>query len=46
VLTAALPTSGNGRPDKPSGKRKQKEYVEYGLDGYTSVDGLIKEEQA
>lgn len=33
-------------PDKPSGKRKQRVHIEYGLVGYIPVDELIKAEQA
>ena len=33
-------------PDKSSGKRKQRVYIEYDLVGYIPVDELIKAEQA
>ena len=33
-------------PNKSSGKRRQKVYIEYDLVGYIPVDELLKEEQA
>ena len=33
-------------PDKSSGKRRQKVYIEYDLVGYIPVDELLKAEQA
>ena len=42
----SLPRRSIEAPNKSSGKRRQKVYIEYDLVGYIPVDELLKEEQA